>query len=103
MLNMSELSQPQRLDNKAVQPPDPKDLENCSPTTPTEKSAPGRFRQHFESTINNRNADYILLFCWFTTGLLDGTIFNAYTTFVSMQTGNLNDLLQLCACHLHDS
>lgn len=85
---MSGLSQPPPLDNQIVPPPDSKDLEECSPISATEKSAPGRFRRHFESTIDNSNADYVLLFCWFTTGLLDSTIFNAYRTFVSMQTGN---------------
>ena len=84
---MSDLNQPWLADNAASPPEYSKDLENSSPFSPIEKPAVGRFRRHFESKIDNRNADYVLLFCWFTTGLLDSTMFSAYRTFVSMQTG----------------
>lgn len=65
----------------------PQDLEACSPVSSTLKPT-GRWSQHFQSTIHNYNTDHVLLFCWLTTGLLDSTIFSAYRTFVSMQTGN---------------
>ncbi|KAL8948924.1 MAG: hypothetical protein Q9222_004928 [Ikaeria aurantiellina] len=65
----------------------PLDLEDCTPASTIEKPTASRWRRHFQTTIENRNSDHILLLCWFTTGLLDSTIFNAYRTFVSMQTG----------------
>ena len=96
---MSDLNQPWPVDKEASPPEYRKDLEDCSPFTPIEKSPVGRFRQHFESKINNQNADYVLLFCWFTTGLLDSTMFSAYRTFVSMQTGISTTFLQPFAGH----
>ncbi|KAG8527345.1 uncharacterized protein KY384_007497 [Bacidia gigantensis] len=44
--------------------------------------------RHFSAELSTRGSDIILLLCWFTTGFLDSTIFQAYRTFVSMQTGN---------------
>ncbi|KAJ3498342.1 hypothetical protein NLG97_g1211 [Lecanicillium saksenae] len=38
--------------------------------------------------VDNKNAYLPLLVCCFLSGLTDGTIYNAYGTFVSMQTGN---------------
>ncbi|KAL8707391.1 MAG: hypothetical protein Q9220_007583 [cf. Caloplaca sp. 1 TL-2023] len=68
----------------------PLDLEDCSPASTIDKPTANRWRRHFGTKIENHNSDHILLLCWFTTGLLDSTIFNAYRTFVSMQTGASN-------------
>ncbi|KAL8825362.1 MAG: hypothetical protein Q9191_004461 [Dirinaria sp. TL-2023a] len=77
------------LHDPAPSPEDLRDLEECSPASSNTKNQPtGRWTQHFQSTIHNHNTDHVLLFCWLATGLLDSTIFSAYRTFVSMQTGN---------------
>ncbi|KAL8926543.1 MAG: hypothetical protein Q9208_002870 [Pyrenodesmia sp. 3 TL-2023] len=66
----------------------PIDLESGSPAPTIVERPQGRLRRHFGSTINDQYTDNILLLCWFSTGILDSTMFNAYRTFVSMQTGN---------------
>ncbi|OQD72996.1 hypothetical protein PENDEC_c017G03641 [Penicillium decumbens] len=38
--------------------------------------------------VQSRHADLLLFTCCLTSGLIDSTIYDAYTTFVSMQTGN---------------
>ncbi|KAJ5636881.1 uncharacterized protein N7484_010194 [Penicillium longicatenatum] len=38
--------------------------------------------------VVSRHADLLLFTCCLTSGLVDSTIYNAYATFVSMQTGN---------------
>ncbi|KAK6857712.1 hypothetical protein PG995_005306 [Apiospora arundinis] len=43
---------------------------------------------HFSSTVDTRAGYVPLLILCFVTGLTDGTLYNAYGTFVSMQTGN---------------
>lgn len=35
-----------------------------------------RVRRHFRDDIRTEWTDILLLFCWFTTGFLDSTIFN---------------------------
>ena len=35
-----------------------------------------RVRRHFQDDIRTEWTDMLLLFCWFTTGFLDSTIFN---------------------------
>ena len=35
-----------------------------------------RVRRHFQDDIRTEWTDILLLFCWFTTGFLDSTIFN---------------------------
>ena len=74
----------------------------------SDRYAQARIREHFEQHINTASTDILLYFCWFTTGILDSTIFNgtisysssmvnadscslniAYRIFLLMQTGNL--------------
>ncbi|GLA96455.1 hypothetical protein AtubIFM57143_003921 [Aspergillus tubingensis] len=43
---------------------------------------------YVRAEINVKYADLLLLACCFCSGLLDSTMYNAYNTFVSMQTGN---------------
>ncbi|KAL8686018.1 MAG: hypothetical protein Q9218_007401 [Villophora microphyllina] len=54
------------------------------PTPPTAR----RIRAHFNASITTNHADILMLSCCFISGLVDSTIYNAYGTFVSMQTGN---------------
>ncbi|KAI0895275.1 hypothetical protein F4806DRAFT_95111 [Annulohypoxylon nitens] len=46
------------------------------------------FTSQLTDEINSSLASIPLLACCFATGLTDGTLYNAYGTFVSMQTGN---------------
>lgn len=85
---MSEPSQSWLHNAKGSPPKYPQDLEGSGPSSTLEKPFKIRLKSYFESKVDHRNADHILLLCWLTTGLLDSTIFNAYRTFVSMQTGN---------------
>ncbi|KAK8010363.1 hypothetical protein PG990_009328 [Apiospora arundinis] len=48
----------------------------------------GKLSTHFSSTVDTRAGYIPLLILCFVTGLTDGTLYNAYGTFVSMQTGN---------------
>lgn len=85
---MPESPQSWPLGLKVSTPNYRKDPESGSPDGTVHEPPRRRLRQHFSAKLKNNNTDYILLLCWFTTGLLDSTIFNAYRTFVSMQTGN---------------
>ena len=55
---------------------------------PKRLSAPARLRSHLRQEVTTSHADLIMLTCSFISGLVDSTIYNAYGTFVSMQTGN---------------
>ncbi|KAL5044387.1 hypothetical protein BDW71DRAFT_209393 [Aspergillus fruticulosus] len=45
-------------------------------------------RTFFASEVRSGHADVLLLICCLSSGLVDSTLYNAYNTFVSMQTGN---------------
>lgn len=47
----------------------------------------GKTKRRWEEELSNRHADLLLLLCCLVSGLVDSTIYNAYGTFVSMQTG----------------
>ncbi|KAL9134595.1 MAG: hypothetical protein Q9175_004227 [Cornicularia normoerica] len=51
-------------------------------------AASDRLRFHLRQEVTTDHADLIMLTCSFISGLVDSTIYNAYGTFVSMQTGN---------------
>ncbi|KAJ5688524.1 hypothetical protein N7462_002916 [Penicillium macrosclerotiorum] len=51
------------------------------------KALPGLSR-FFQDEVEPRHADLLLFTCCLSSGLVDSTIYNAYNTFVSMQTGN---------------
>ncbi|KAF4214594.1 hypothetical protein CNMCM8980_002741 [Aspergillus fumigatiaffinis] len=42
----------------------------------------------FNTDINAKHAEVLLYGCCLSSGLVDSTLYNAYNTFVSMQTGN---------------
>ncbi|KAJ2990108.1 hypothetical protein NUW58_g3118 [Xylaria curta] len=52
------------------------------------------FLSKFSEDLDPRFVYLPLLVCCFATGLTDGTLYNAYGTFVSMQTGELSLLKQ---------
>lgn len=58
----------------------------------SEKAPPtglgSRLSAHFSQEVDVKKAWIPLLLLCFVTGILDGTIYNAYGSFVSMQTGN---------------
>ena len=39
------------------------------------------------ANIDVRHADLVFILCYFVSGLLDSSAYNAWTCFVSMQTG----------------
>lgn len=45
-------------------------------------------RGHLTATVTLDHADILLLSCCFISGMVDSTMYHAYGTFVSMQTGN---------------
>ena len=57
---------------------------------PTKRKRPGfitRLRGHLNEDVSTSHADILMLTCCLVSGLVDSTIYNAYGTFVSMQTG----------------
>lgn len=44
------------------------------------------YRRYFSVEVTNAHADVLLLTCCFVSGLVDSTVYNAFGTFVSMQT-----------------
>jgi len=57
-----------------------------------------RLRQYLAADVDPNHADILLLSCCLISGLVDSTIYNAYGTFVSMQTGGFSASPPLCNC-----
>ncbi|KAJ5977806.1 hypothetical protein N7501_001148 [Penicillium viridicatum] len=53
-----------------------------------EKGAFGGLSTSLQAELEPQHADLLLFACCLTSGLVDSTIYRAYNTFVSMQTGN---------------
>ncbi|KAJ5921637.1 hypothetical protein N7454_009111 [Penicillium verhagenii] len=53
-----------------------------------EKGRVAEISRFLKEEVVSRHADLLLFTCCLTSGLIDSTIYNAYATFVSMQTGN---------------
>lgn len=49
-----------------------------------------RLRQYLATEVDPNHADILFLSCCLISGLVDSTIYNAYGTFVSMQTGEFS-------------
>ncbi|KAI4246704.1 MAG: hypothetical protein L6R42_009821 [Xanthoria sp. 1 TBL-2021] len=47
-----------------------------------------RSQSYFTAEVSTTHVDVLFLWCCFISGLVDSTIYNAFGTFVSMQTGN---------------
>ncbi|TGO13631.1 hypothetical protein BTUL_0066g00200 [Botrytis tulipae] len=58
------------------------------PGDPTEKPFHAKMKKHFAQEVSTDHADILMLICCLITGFLDSTLYNAFKTFVSMQTGN---------------
>ena len=56
------------------------------PTFGTNRKSVGILRRHLFAEVTTAHADTLLLICCIISGLVDSTIYNAYGTFVSMQT-----------------
>ena len=63
--------------------------EEQSPTLRRKAGALNGLRAHLIEEVSTAHADILLLTCCLISGLVDSTIYNAYGTFVSMQTGML--------------
>lgn len=59
-----------------------------SPPPSTSPKYVGGLKKHLSVEVTTSHADILLLVCCVISGLVDSTIYNAYGTFVSMQTGN---------------
>ncbi|KAI0196084.1 DUF1275 domain protein [Xylaria flabelliformis] len=78
------------LDEEKAAPPETGNnaLDNSSSEQLNEKKPRSSFLTRFSDDLDPRLVYIPLLVCCFATGLTDGTLYNAYGTFVSMQTGN---------------
>jgi hypothetical protein len=47
----------------------------------------GRIRKRLHTDIQTQGADFILILLFFVSGLVDGSVYNSWGSFVSMQTG----------------
>ncbi|KAI0396328.1 DUF1275 domain protein [Xylariaceae sp. FL0594] len=76
-------------EEKGMPPPPAADNNNSSEQLTKPESKSGYFNlKRFSDELDPRLVYLPLLVCCFATGLTDGTLYNAYGTFVSMQTGN---------------
>ena len=75
-----------------VKPPSEKALEEPPSEKPQVEQPPRsktqRIRGYLLSDVSTNHADVLFLACCFISGLVDSTIYDAFGTFVSMQTGN---------------
>ncbi|TRX98318.1 hypothetical protein FHL15_000963 [Xylaria flabelliformis] len=78
------------LDEEKAAPPKTGNnaLDNSSSEQLNDKKPRSSFLTRFSDDLDPRFVYIPLLVCCFATGLTDGTLYNAYGTFVSMQTGN---------------
>ncbi|CAL8585002.1 hypothetical protein XPA_010584 [Xanthoria parietina] len=58
------------------------------PSSTSEKHTKHSVRQYLAANISTRHADLPLLACCFVTGIIDAGAYNAWGTFMGMQTGN---------------
>ncbi|KAL8867554.1 MAG: hypothetical protein Q9198_008473, partial [Flavoplaca austrocitrina] len=62
-------------------------LDESKPSAPS-RAFLQRSQIYCSSQVSTNHADILLLWCCVISGLVDSTIYNAFGTFVSMQTGN---------------
>ncbi|CAG8956457.1 hypothetical protein HYFRA_00003842 [Hymenoscyphus fraxineus] len=62
--------------------------EESSNDLPQKASRLSFLQTYFGVQINTKHVDLLLLACCLVTGFVDSTLYNAFSTFVSMQTGN---------------
>lgn len=78
------------LDEEKAAPPNAgnNSSDNSSSENLNQMEVRSKFISRFSEDLDPRYVYLPLLLCCFVTGLTDGTLYNAYGTFVSMQTGN---------------
>lgn len=54
---------------------------------PLEKRQPTAVTHWFKETLDTKHADLVFVICSLITGLSDGSAYNAWSCFISMQTG----------------
>ncbi|KAH8811613.1 hypothetical protein F5884DRAFT_854954 [Xylogone sp. PMI_703] len=64
------------------------DSPDGEPKIPVRQSMSPRLSTHLKTNITLHHADIPIIICCFISGLCDSSAFNAWNTFVSMQTGN---------------
>ncbi len=74
-------------DSQDTEKGEPPRLEDQKPTRSKRPRFVTRFRAHLNENVSTNHADILMLTCCLVSGLVDSTIYNAYGTFVSMQTG----------------
>lgn len=62
--------------------------ESAKPSLPSDgkRTTINGLKKHFSVQVTTTHGDVILFICCIISGLVDSTIYNAYGTFVSMQT-----------------
>ena len=65
-------------------------LSSPSSSKPHQKPStlPQQLRAYFSQTVSTQHASIPLLICCLISGLIDSVAYNAWSTFISMQTGN---------------
>ena len=80
-------AQQPNADSKDTERDEPPRLEDQKPTPRKRPGFVTRLRAHLNEDVSTSHADILMLTCCLVSGLVDSTIYNAYGTFVSMQTG----------------
>ena len=77
-----------------------------TPLSDTDDAAPTKVPYH-RRTVRNYMTSIPILFCCFTSGLVDSAVFNAWGVFATMQTGMFpllkNPLPSMSLSHLAES
>ena len=81
------VAQQPNADSKDPERGEPPQLEDEKPTSRKRPGIITRLRTHLNEDVSTSHADILMLTCCLVSGLVDSTIYNAYGTFVSMQTG----------------
>ncbi|OJD34195.1 uncharacterized protein BKCO1_24000137 [Diplodia corticola] len=63
-------------------------LDRDAPDLAAKQRPSNRITRRFKAELSTNHVDILLLACCLCSGLTDSTLYNAYSTFVSMQTGN---------------
>ena len=76
-----------------------KETESSPPETPFRQlERRQQWKKYFFAEVSTNHADILFLASCLISGLVDSTVYNAYGTFVSMQTGSLSPSPQFQAC-----
>jgi uncharacterized membrane protein YoaK (UPF0700 family) len=79
---------PPASSSSSIQHAGPNGTTNRPPPTPTPTPTLTRARAYLAQRVSTRHASILLLVCCLISGLIDSVAYNAWSTFISMQTGN---------------